>query len=306
MRAINSLFVSLSKNDFQARAVSIEHLRSLEEEIVGNYEKGLLDNEFYQERLTHFDFGLPKTLDTVRSLIVAAVPRPQTRAIFEWKKMQIPLTIPPTYTAYDETRRKTEDLIKETISKQGYSSARANLPLKLLAVRSGLGQYGRNNISYVPGFGSFHQLVAVYSDLSVEDDLWQDLTMMEACEKCELCRQACPSGAISNDRFLLHTERCLVYHNEKKGDIPFPEWLNSSWHNCLIGCMYCQRVCPANGRFVNWFGIKEEFSERETSQLLSGVTYDELPSVTQTKLKHLDIDYLDILPRNLGVFLNRT
>jgi epoxyqueuosine reductase len=36
------------------------------------------------------------------------------------------------------------------------------LPLKSLAVRSGLAAYGRNNVCYVPGMGSFLELVGLY------------------------------------------------------------------------------------------------------------------------------------------------
>jgi epoxyqueuosine reductase len=180
------------------------------------------------------------------------------------------------------------------------------LPLKLLAVRSGLGLYGRNNICYVPGFGSFLQLVAVYSDLPCDRDGWREAQMLERCQDCSACRLNCPTGAISSDRFLLRAERCIVFHNERKGSIPFPAWMDSSWHNCLVGCLHCQRVCPENKDFLHWIEGREEFSEEETSLLLQGAALDELPSETVGKLEKLDlIEYLDTLPRNLGVFFRK-
>jgi epoxyqueuosine reductase len=180
------------------------------------------------------------------------------------------------------------------------------LPLKQLAVRSGLGQYGRNNICYVSGIGSFLQLVAVYSDLPCEKDDWREPVMMENCRGCELCRRACPTGAIPSDRFLLRGERCIVFHNEKKGDIPFPKWMDASWHNCVVGCMHCQRVCPLNKDFLGWFEEEEEFSEEETALLLEGIPPDKLQGTTRRKLEHLSLlDYLENLPRNLGVFFKK-
>jgi epoxyqueuosine reductase len=151
--------------------------------------------------------------------------------------------------------------------------------------------------------GSFLQLVAVYSDLPCTEDNWREAQMMEKCEKCQACRLNCPTGAISSDRFLLRAERCIVFHGEKKGNIPFPAWMNPSWHNCLYGCLRCQKVCPEDKNLLQWIEEKEEFSEEETALLLRGMSRDQLPVTTVTKLEHLDlIESLDSLPRNLGIF----
>jgi epoxyqueuosine reductase len=106
---------------------------------------------------------------------------------------------------------------------------------------------------------------------------------------------------------LLHAERCLVFHNEKKGDIPFPDWIDPSWHNCIIGCLHCQRVCPQNKDLLQWFEENVEFSQDETALLLKGVTREQLPAGTAKKLQHLNLlDDIGILPRNLGVFFKKT
>ena len=79
--------------------------------------------------------------------------------------------------------------------------------------------------------------------------------------------------------------------------------MDSYWHNCVIGCLHCQKVCPEDRDFLGWIEGKEEFSEEETSLLLEGVEIDKLPAATVEKLKKLDlIRYFDRLPRNLGVF----
>jgi len=299
----NDLFAQLEAKGYLARTISINHLPALQREIERFHSQGFFDNEFYQEYLSWFRFQPPESLQRAQSIIVVAAPRPQTQAIFTINGRRRPLIIPPTYTAYDNLREHVEDVLAGILSRRKYALAMSALPLKLLAIRSGLGQYGRNNICYVEGMGSFLQLVAVYSDMPCEEDHWQEAMMMKNCEGCELCRRACPSGAIPQDRFLLRVERCITYHNEKKGDIPFPDWLNDSWHNCIIGCMHCQRTCPQNKEFIKWIGEKEEFSEEETAMLLKGVTRDKLPDETLGKLERLDLAYyLDRLPRNLGVF----
>lgn len=130
--------------------------------------------------------------------------------------------------------------------------------------------------------------------------------MMKRCQRCEACHRNCPTGAISSDRFLLHTERCIVFHNEKKGDIPFPAWMDPSWHNCLYGCLHCQKVCPEDKKFMQWIEEKEEFMEEENALLLEGASHGRLSAETIKKLENLDlIESLNSLPRNLGVFFTK-
>ncbi len=296
----------LIERGYKGRIIPIQHLRDLQEEIEECYRQRLFDEEFYQERLAWFDFQIPNSLPEANSIIVVAVSRPQSHAVFTSNGESRALILPPTYVAYEKTRKIVEDFLAGILEQKGYQIARTKLPLKLLAVHSGLGLYGRNNICYVPNMGSFLQLVAVYSNLPCRKDNWQEVQMMERCQNCNACRLNCPTGAIPFDRFLLRAERCIVFHNEKKGSIPFPEWINPSWHNCLVGCLHCQTICPENKDFLQWIEGREEFSEEETNLLLQGVPLDQLPAETVRKLKKLDlIEYIDSLPRNLGVFFRK-
>ncbi len=300
------LLGSLREQGYEARTVSIYHVSSLQKQIAEQHKQGLLENQFFQERLNWFRFQIPDSLPKAQSIIVVAVPRPQTRGVFTWNGVRRPLVLPPTYTAYNAITDHVQNFLAKMLNERGYAVAGTALPLKLLAVRSGLGQYGRNNICYVSGMGSFLQLVAVYCDMPCEEDSWQEATMLQECEKCDLCRRACPTGAIPSDRFLLRAELCISYHNEKKGDIPFPSWMDPSWHNCIEGCMRCQRACPVDKKSLDWVEGEEEFSEEETALLLGGTTRDKLPEETIRKLAQLDIlNDLNILPRNLGVFFKK-
>ncbi len=299
------LLLHLAEHGYQGRIVSIQHLPELQEEIKERSSQGLFDEEFYRLRLAFFDFKVPETLPEAKSIIVVAVPRPQAQATFTFEGEKTALILPPTYVAYQQTTNRVAEFLAGILKEKGYGIARTALPLKLLAVRSGLAEYGRNNISYVSGMGSFFQLVAVYSELPCLEDSWREAQIMKQCENCQACLRSCPTGAISSDRFLLHAERCIVFHNEKKGDIPFPSWINPSWHNCLYGCLHCQRTCPEDRHFINWIVEREEFSREETELLLKGRSLDRLPCATLQKLKNLDLadpDSLDNLPRNLRIF----
>ena len=176
------------------------------------------------------------------------------------------------------------------------------MPLKILAVRSGLAKYGRNNICYVTGMGSFLQLVTFFSEIPCSETLERS-KIMELCKSCDLCQRACPTHAISKKRFLLFAEKCITFHNERDGSYAFPDWIERKWHNSIIGCMHCQTVCPANKNLKKKIGIEEYFSEEETKALLNNPKKGDLSNSTLEKLKRLNLaDYLSSISRNLEVF----
>jgi epoxyqueuosine reductase len=301
---IRTLLRQLDEKGCKGRVVPIHRLRDLQEEIEGRHRQELFDEEFYQERLAGFEFNPPDDLLEARSLIVVAVPQPQIRFTFTRNGEVVPLVVPPTYLHWKKTDQQARDLVAGIVGAQGYRVAQGRLPEKLLAAHSGLGVYGRNNICYVKGLGSFHYPVALISDFPCPEDIWQEARMMERCQTCQACIRACPSGAITAERFLIHAERCLTFRNEKPGSVPFPAWVDPAWHNCLVGCMICQRVCPENKEVLGWVEEGAEFSQEETALLLEGVPPSQLPDALMKKLAQWDlVDLLDVLPRNLGVFL---
>jgi epoxyqueuosine reductase len=299
---VGEMFTRLEGQGCKARIVSAERRHDLQREMDELRRRGALDETFSGERLGWFDFNLSTDLPA-QSLIVVAVPSYQSKAIFHWKKNPRTLVLPPTYVGYTETSTRIENELAMLLSAHGYRVARVQLPLKPLAVHSGLAVYGRNNICYVAGMGSFLQLVGAYSDLPHPGDVWQPMQMMERCQNCQACLHHCPAGAISSERFLLHAERCIVFHNERASQIPFPPWIDSAWHNCLEGCMRCQSVCPENIKVRDRVERTQEFSEEETRLILDGATLGQLAAATRYKLQQLDlVQDLAILPRNLGVF----
>ncbi len=247
-------FDALLQEKCKFRVVSISHLADLQRKIESLIEQGQLDIEFAQQYMFRFKFTPPEELKNAKSVIVVAMPRPPTKAIFNWNGKKEAFILPPTYTAYDEKRLFVERLVAEAVGIEGYRIATPNLPLKLLSVQSGLAKYGRNNIAYVLDMGSFMRLTAVYSDMPCESDQWHEPEMMKESINCNLCQNSCPTGAISKNRFLLNAEKCLTYHNEKEGKIPFPNWIKPEWHNCIVGCIRCQAACPENKPYLSRFG----------------------------------------------------
>ena len=297
-----TVFEELKNWGCQAKIISGEHIQDLQKEIEGKYRKGLFDEAFYEEELTGFDFKIADRLTGTKSLIIVAAPQSQVRVTFTWQGNSYRCIIPPTYSY--ETDRKIQSLLERQLNAAGFHVKKAILPWKLLAVHSGLARYGKNNITYVNGMGSYHRLAAYISDFPFPDDSWGKLRIMDPCEQCSACMKACPAGAIGPDRFLLHGERCLTFHNERQGE--FPPWIKTSWHNCLVGCLYCQRVCPVNKEYHNITEEGPAFSEEETAFLLQGTQEKEIYQKTVKKLEKKDmIEYLDVLGRNLQALIGK-
>ena len=298
-----SLDQHLEEAGYGGKIVAIEHLGELESEIMGRRRNGLLDPELYEAYLASFDFICHRKFKNARSLIIVSAPQPQVRLFFVWQEQAYPVIIPPTYSSI--TDKKVADLVKTHLNPRGYRLQKVRLPEKLLAVRSGLARYGKNNITYVAGMGSFHRPVAFISDAPCTQDSWGEPTMLDLCESCKACGKACPTEAIGTDRFQLHAERCLTFHNERSND--FPKWLSPAWHNSLVGCMICQRVCPANKDVIKWIEAGATFDGKETALILNRVPDDRLPPATLDKLKKLDImEYYPVLARNLRALIEKS
>jgi epoxyqueuosine reductase len=158
--------------------------------------------------------------------------------------------------------------------------------------------YGKNNIAYVDGMGSFFSFAAFYSDLPCGTDGWTEARAAELCSGCAICLRSCPTGAIRGERFLIDNERCLSFLNEQGGD--FPGWLPLSVHHCLYDCLRCQLGCPMNSDHVDKVAPPFSFDEMETELLLSGAPAASYPAAMALKSKLLGLDqWPDGIPRNL-------
>jgi epoxyqueuosine reductase len=302
MRDISDMLQSeFGKLHAKFRTVSSCHLKDLQTEINEWKRNGLISEKFYEQNYGDFSFQPPATLHTARSIVVIGIPQKITPLDFFHKGKRYHTVYPPTYV-YTEIRAACKEILSRILGKKGYSIDRAILPLKLLAVRSGLGKYGKNKICYVDGMGSFTRLEAFYTDYEFPTDDWHEKEIMESCNTCSLCQNACPTQCIPQERFLIHADHCLTYLNENKED--FPSWVSLWSHNALVGCMHCQIVCPQNKKFLHLYEQTISFSEEETSVILQKTPRERLPIALAKKLTDLDIDeYYSLLERNLAVLM---
>ena len=278
-------------------------------EIERRREAGELDEEFDRERLSWFRYpeGIPIT--DAKSVIVVAVPRPAHTIRFTLNDGGFSAVIPPTYVHYSQTREAVRRDLDADIFRGRHQLHVLVAPLKAVAARLGIVVYGRNNITYAPRFGSYFQLVGLITDAElVSTGEWcpEAPRALSACGACNACMRACPTGAIGEDRFLLHAERCLTLFTEASG--PWPTDLSPNAHHCLVGCMRCQEVCPENAGRFRLESTGTAFTAAETESILA----DDISSPSGggqrafNKLTNLGLDdFGAMLGRNLRALIGR-
>jgi Uncharacterized Fe-S protein len=292
--------IAIEKGD-RLKVISVKHLGELQE---------LLDNFMKEEELNEFQkwiikdlyrFGLPEVDFDVKSVILIAIHHPfyaEVEFCKDGRKNQVLSLVRADFRAAD-------NYLADYMRSKEYSiRAEYNLPIKRLAVHSGLAKYGRNNITYIDGMGSNFSYAAYFTDMPCEEDTWGEVNNAKACEKCNACIDNCPTKAIRADRFLIDNQKCLSCLNEMPGE--FPEWLPESIHHTIYDCLICQRICPMNAGQKNKILRGISFNEEETNMLLEGKPLDAFTEEAQDKIRLLGMDeWYAAMPRNLSIVLGR-
>lgn len=116
------------------------------------------------------------------------------------------------------------------------------------AVEAGLGEIGRTGFCLTPEVGGNCRMAVVTTNLPMAMDKPVDFGVARFCNKCKLCAESCPSGAISlNDspdgmvirgyeHWYINNGACYNYWRETMGP---------------MGCRLCVATCPYS-RKDNW------------------------------------------------------
>lgn len=120
---------------------------------------------------------------------------------------------------------------------------------------AGVGWIGKNTTLIHPRRGSWFFLGELFLSL----DLEIDRPIRDRCGACDLCIQACPTGALVG-AYLLDSRRCISYLTiELKGSIPRD--MRPLIGDHVFGCDICQDVCPYNKKAR--LSVEEHFWPRE-------------------------------------------
>ncbi|WBW95919.1 4Fe-4S double cluster binding domain-containing protein [Oceanirhabdus sp. W0125-5] len=279
----------------RVKVISIEHLKELNDIIDNFKEKAELNN--FQKWIINklYQFETPEYDYKVNSIILLAIHHPFYAKV-DFHKDGEKKTF---FSLVRSDFNKAEDYLRKYVEEKGYSIKPAkNLPLKRLGAHSGLAKYGRNNITYVDGLGSNFSYAAYFSDMICEEDTWGEVKNAEVCNKCNLCIEKCPTGAILKDKYLINNKKCLSYINEGPGK--FPAWIPATAHHTLYDCLICQRTCPMNYEQLDNFIESISFTEEETNMLLKGEPIETFSTESKRKIYMLGLDdWYKAIPRNL-------
>jgi len=122
------------------------------------------------------------------------------------------------------------------------------LPERKLAMLAGIAARGKNGNVFVDGCGSYTALGEIVTNLilpAAEGICFGTAFRPEACEGCDKCISACPTGAIIGSG-VIDPSRCISHLTQMSGIIP--RELRHSIGDRIHGCDTCQEVCPVNAR----------------------------------------------------------
>jgi epoxyqueuosine reductase QueG len=128
-----------------------------------------------------------------------------------------------------------------------------------LAIKAGLGEYGRHGLLITPEYGPRVRIGKVFTDLPLAHDRPSSFGVREFCEICRRCSTACPVGAIPDG------PPSAEVHN-RSNIVGVRKWTVDAepcfrfWANQNSDCSICVRVCPYNRDFTGiasrlWRGL---------------------------------------------------
>ncbi len=111
---------------------------------------------------------------------------------------------------------------------------------RVVAAYAGLGWIGKHSLLINADLGSWLLLSGIATTLP----LAPDTLVSDQCGACTLCIDACPTGAIVDDREV-DARRCISYLTIEKGGVLSDDEKHAAAGH-LFGCDICQDVCPWN------------------------------------------------------------
>ncbi|MFX3675494.1 MAG: epoxyqueuosine reductase [bacterium] len=169
---------------------------------------------------------------------------------------------------------KITDHLKKTFPTLEAKPALDVLPVleRDLALRAGLGWFGKNSMMIHKREGSFTMIGALLLNQELEIDA--SSIEVDHCGQCTACADACPTLAIDLDTRTIKADLCVsTYTIETFKDAPAPAGYETMSE--IFGCDICQDVCPWNKRWLR---------HRLTQGALKGFKWDGLERMREVFL----------------------
>jgi len=143
---------------------------------------------------------------------------------------------------YDELKKRLNKIcqfLKKKYSAKSCCYSNGPIAEKPIAIRSGIGYYGKHSIVMNKTYGSWIVLGEIITDI----ELSPDKPVNQDCGTCKKCIYACPTKAIIRP-YVIDRRRCIQALTNWLGVIPGD--IANIWENRVYGCTTCQDICPIN------------------------------------------------------------
>lgn len=107
--------------------------------------------------------------------------------------------------------------------------------------QAGLGWQGKHSVVINKKIGSFFFIGILVLNI---DLIYDKPSGTDLCGTCKLCIDACPTGAV-NDNRTIDARKCIAHMTIENRD-PVPEEFAAKMGRRVYGCDRCQEVCPWN------------------------------------------------------------
>ncbi len=150
---------------------------------------------------------------------------------------------------YHDVMKSKLHLLAKNLGLKNYRALCDTAPImeRYWAVKAGLGWEGKNHQLIIPEAGSMFFLGELLLDIKLE----YDKPISSRCGTCKACIDACPTGALNNDKKedasfpTFDASLCLSYLTiENKKSIPSE--IQEKMGDMVYGCDSCQKACPFN------------------------------------------------------------
>jgi epoxyqueuosine reductase len=141
--------------------------------------------------------------------------------------------------------------VAELLKREGYRAVICNgskeggsiIPLKLAAIRAGLGWQGKHSLLISKKYGTFLALGGIITDAGLAYNTEEE---PNRCRQCTECQKACPVSALDHP-YVLNKDRCMSY---RLSDDILPDEVQAAMENRVADCEICQEACPWNRRHL--------------------------------------------------------
>lgn len=121
-----------------------------------------------------------------------------------------------------------------------------------LAIKAGLGEYGRNGLLITKEFGPRIRLGKIFTDLLLDHDRPIRFGVREFCTICRRCADGCPVKAIPQGEPTAEVYNQSNLQGVRKWSVD-AEKCFGYWVAQNSDCSICIRVCPYNKDYRHWW-----------------------------------------------------